>query len=579
MFNQKRLIMLKKILSIAIIILYSQITFAQEVNLEWHVYPYIPEDYETGRLKGLVVDKEVGTIYAVGYVSYTTDSKQIMELYDAVFTKYTPCGDQIFREIDEFSEHKDISNSVSLSPDKASVLIAGHISESPPENFPGVYHTVGASGKRDTADAEIIDTHLMDSETYYNSEYNWSIVDGEYLYTTYSGTFIDTDQILGGVIKYSDVGVEEWRTEKENIKPQSIFAHGDYIYIAGLQKDDENNFEAFISKKNAESGVEEWFKTSLDLDISTDFPNMGNDVVVDSENKIYFTVDYVREEDEDIYAKLIKIDSDGTLLEKKEIDSGEGTIARLGRMSITPLDEIYIAAMYDGQPVFYKFHNMEKQYRYNISEDEGVEPVDPEHDYPSDIFINDKTITVVGSMNDHKMWLAQYNEKENYEVTFGVLDGEGTITAKADGESISTGDIVTEGVEVIFTADPADGYEIKDWIVNNASQGITEDTYTIESLDFDVSVKVEFEESVLAGEMTDPEISVFPNPARDKLYIEGNEKIKQIMLFNISGQVIKDIDAEGFSCEINLSYIRTGLYLVKIHTTKGVHTKKVQIAR
>lgn len=51
----------------------------------------------------------------------------------------------------------------------------------------------------------------------------------------------------------------------------------------------------------------------------------------------------------------------------------------------------------------------------------------------------------------------------SYAVTYGVNGGNGTLEAKAGSASISTGAPVTAGTDVIFTAEPNDGYEVEGW--------------------------------------------------------------------------------------------------------------------
>ncbi len=80
-----------------------------------------------------------------------------------------------------------------------------------------------------------------------------------------------------------------------------------------------------------------------------------------------------------------------------------------------------------------------------------------------------------------------------HTVTFGVTAGDGDISATADDEPISSGTQVAEGSEVIFTALPAAGSRVKDWIVDGEPLGSTEHTYTIAALQAAVDVEVEFE--------------------------------------------------------------------------------------
>jgi uncharacterized repeat protein (TIGR02543 family) len=83
-----------------------------------------------------------------------------------------------------------------------------------------------------------------------------------------------------------------------------------------------------------------------------------------------------------------------------------------------------------------------------------------------------------------------------YAVTFSVKAGTGTgaLTAKVDDVAISSGDLVEEGKDVVFTAAPDTDCQVKDWFENDVSQTQTDTTYTVTNLQVAVDVQVEFEE-------------------------------------------------------------------------------------
>ena len=82
---------------------------------------------------------------------------------------------------------------------------------------------------------------------------------------------------------------------------------------------------------------------------------------------------------------------------------------------------------------------------------------------------------------------------EKHEVTFSVVGDNGTLAAAVEGESISFGDEVEAGKDVVFTAVPDSGYQVKEWKVDDAVvAGHNDNTYTVENLQDDVDVTVEF---------------------------------------------------------------------------------------
>ena len=86
-----------------------------------------------------------------------------------------------------------------------------------------------------------------------------------------------------------------------------------------------------------------------------------------------------------------------------------------------------------------------------------------------------------------------------YTVTYGVhSSGNGTLAAKVGSTSISSGNNVNYGSEVIFTATPSTGYEIEGWYSNadctTSLNNGTNKTYTIESLTAEATVYVKFKQ-------------------------------------------------------------------------------------
>lgn len=71
------------------------------------------------------------------------------------------------------------------------------------------------------------------------------------------------------------------------------------------------------------------------------------------------------------------------------------------------------------------------------------------------------------------------------------------------------------------------------------------------------------------------EYRLYPNPVKEVVYLTGElEELEQIDVFNTIGQLIKQIKS-NFS-EINISELKTGLYLVRLHDkNKDVTSKRM----
>jgi len=56
--------------------------------------------------------------------------------------------------------------------------------------------------------------------------------------------------------------------------------------------------------------------------------------------------------------------------------------------------------------------------------------------------------------------------------------------------------------------------------------------------------------------------SIYPNPVNDVLYVKSSD-YKRIEIFNISGKLVKQADLQDSS--VDVSYLKSGIYLVKLH--------------
>jgi 3',5'-cyclic AMP phosphodiesterase CpdA len=70
-----------------------------------------------------------------------------------------------------------------------------------------------------------------------------------------------------------------------------------------------------------------------------------------------------------------------------------------------------------------------------------------------------------------------------------------------------------------------------------------------------------------------PLISVFPNPARDKLTIECNQKA-MVEILSIEGQLINTFQNAGTKTNIDLLSLPGGVYIIKAKTSQGITIRK-----
>ena len=80
-------------------------------------------------------------------------------------------------------------------------------------------------------------------------------------------------------------------------------------------------------------------------------------------------------------------------------------------------------------------------------------------------------------------------------------------------------------------------------------------------------------------EIDDNQVSIYPNPASDRLIIKG-EQMKQIIIYNCYGQRFNDTKMDlNDEVTIDTENMSNGLYIADIITTKGKITKRILIAK
>jgi hypothetical protein len=70
-------------------------------------------------------------------------------------------------------------------------------------------------------------------------------------------------------------------------------------------------------------------------------------------------------------------------------------------------------------------------------------------------------------------------------------------------------------------------------------------------------------------------LSIHPNPVQDKLILDSKNKIKSIELYDTTGKLIKTSVINDFKSTQNLSSLKSGVYILKAQTNKGVIIQKL----
>ncbi|MCH8330740.1 MAG: T9SS type A sorting domain-containing protein [Bacteroidetes bacterium] len=71
-------------------------------------------------------------------------------------------------------------------------------------------------------------------------------------------------------------------------------------------------------------------------------------------------------------------------------------------------------------------------------------------------------------------------------------------------------------------------------------------------------------------------LTIYPNPVNDFLYLEDMANDFEVQLMDQLGRVVISVSStSGASKVIDLSGIRTGLYMVQIKTDQSIHTRLI----
>jgi len=119
----------------------------------------------------------------------------------------------------------------------------------------------------------------------------------------------------------------------------------------------------------------------------------------------------------------------------------------------------------------------------------------------------------------------------------------------------------------------------ENYIFSNSNQTTTHEpfsyqfTTTPDKIFLDItnnegSVATFYDTFLSQDEFLKQNLKVYPNPIKDKLFIETNNiQIKQIVIYDLSGRIV--YQTNEFSDQISLSQLNTGTYIIQLETSAG----------
>ena len=163
-----------------------------------------------------------------------------------------------------------------------------------------------------------------------------------------------------------------------------------------------------------------------------------------------------------------------------------------------------------------------------------------------------------------------------YELTVNVEPvGSGQVTVDPEQPTYNVGD----AIELTAIADTED-WIFLNWTDENDAvlSGDAIFDYVMPARDITLTANF-IQDDVFVEEITSTDVSIFPNPTRNKFTIESDEMIKRIRLINYNGQVLKERNIDSFIHVINVSNMHTGIYIIEIYTDESTVTKRIQVTR
>jgi uncharacterized protein YunC (DUF1805 family) len=132
----------------------------------------------------------------------------------------------------------------------------------------------------------------------------------------------------------------------------------------------------------------------------------------------------------------------------------------------------------------------------------------------------------------------------------------------------------------VVTATPAEDYEFVEWALEDGTQVSDDPTYTFDMPSMDLILVAHFQEIVSVGDLQINEISIYPNPASQVVNVRGNEPVLAVTLFSITGQmIVNKTNLNDDLVQISVSGLETGIYLLRIQTSNGFITRRIEIVR
>ncbi len=83
-----------------------------------------------------------------------------------------------------------------------------------------------------------------------------------------------------------------------------------------------------------------------------------------------------------------------------------------------------------------------------------------------------------------------------------------------------------------------------------------------------------FVETLAIDDISTITIEIYPNPTSDILYIQSDQSLEKLTVYNSLGQTIQIVELQGTNSQIDMNSLDTGIYFISLQTFSGVSEYK-----
>ena len=190
----------------------------------------------------------------------------------------------------------------------------------------------------------------------------------------------------------------------------------------------------------------------------------------------------------------------------------------------------------------------------------------------NEVFVDGVNIGAVDSYT-----FSNVTANHTIHVTFSVVTLTISATAGVGGKiSPNETSSVNYGESLTYTFTPNDGYKVNEVFVDGATIGAVS-SYTFSNVTANHTIHVNF--SVVTGidDVVAHQLQIYPNPVQNEIFVEtGVLKIGNVEIYDLSGRKLlhSKFSSVNSQLKINVSSLLKGVYLIRVHTDKGLIIKR-----